>query len=278
MKRSILFLSIIIFIFGMFFYISHTAMAQWKVNQEGGPLKDNELLVTRPDGDQLSEDHGAVDTWITKWYGPDGNYTNNGGFNASGPIDLMSKGTDGKITDVALSTMSGLMKTRNTDVEWDDANGGTRAWTVFTIDPADGNNMVRGGPADNFDTYAVLVIESPKALTSVMSPAHDDFAQIWINGEKWYNNSRWTGAAKQVDYNIEVKFKKGTNVLLYRCGEGGGSAYLNLHFDDETHDTVKIYPDKSTDKNTFFAEVEGILPVEPIGKLTTIWADVKRNK
>ena len=234
--------------------------------------------MTRPDADWLNEDHSGVDTWITKWYGPDGNYTNNGGFNTSGPMDLMSKGTDGKITDVALSTMSGLMKTRNTDVEWPDANGGTRAWTVFTINPADGNNMIRGGPADNVDTYAIIVIDSPKTLTSVMSPAHDDFAQIWINGEKWYNNSRWTGAAQQVDYNIEVKLKKGTNVLLYRCGEGGGSAYFNLHFDDETHDTVKIYPDKAVDKDSFFAEIAGILPVEPLRKMTTVWADLKRNQ
>lgn len=278
MKKIFLFVLAFIFVFGMFFNVSTIVHAQWQVNQQGGPLKDNELTLTRPDGDHLNEDHAAVTTWISKWYGLTGNYTNNGGFNTSGPMDLMSKGTGGMITDVSLSTMSGLQKTLNTDVMWDAANGGTRSWTVFTINTGDGNNMVRGGPADNFDHYAVLVIDSPKALTSVMSPTHDDYAQIWINGEKWYNNSRWTGAVHNVDYNIEVKFKKGTNVLLYRCGEGGGSAYFNLHFDGETHDTVKIYPDKATDKESFFAEIEGILPVDPLGKLTTIWGDIKRNQ
>ena len=277
MRKIFIFTLTIISVFGLIVSTSPFAFAQGKVNQQGGPLKDNELLVTRPDGDHLNEDHSGVQTWITKWYGPDGNYENNGGFNTSGPKDLMSEGTDGKITDVSLSTMLGLRKTRSVDVEWD-GHGGTRGWTVFEINPGDGNNMIREGPPDNLDMYAVIVIDSPKAMTSVMSPTHDDYAQIWINGEKWYNNSRWTGGTYNVDYNIEVKFRKGTNVLLYRCGEGGGSAYINLHFDDETHKAVKIFPDKATDRDTFFDEIEGFLPVEPHEKLTTTWADIKRNR
>ena len=252
-------------------------MAQGVVNQTGGPLTEEELLVTRPDADWLNEDHGAVETWITKWYGLDGNFENNGGFNTSGPMDLMALGTRDKITDVSLSTLEGLLLTKETDVEWSDDNGGTRSWTVFEIDPNDGNNMVRGGPADNFDHYAVIVIDSPEDKTSVMSPAHDDFAQIWINGEKWYNNSRWTGGAKQVDYNIEVQLVKGVNVLHYRCGEGGGSAYFNLHFDDATHEAVTIYPKEATDQQSFFDEIAPLTAVEAAGKLTTVWADIKRK-
>ena len=110
-----------------------------------------------------------------------------------------------------------------------------------------------------------------------MSPAHDDHAQIWINGEKWYNNSAWTGGAETVDYNIEVQLQKGANVVLYRCGESGGDAYMNLHFDDDTHKAVDIYPDKARDQKSFFDEVAGVLSVDPVGKLTTTWADIKRN-
>ena len=102
--------------------------------------------------------------------------------------------------------------------------------------PLTPNNMTRGGPADNIDTYALIVIDSPSDMTSVMSPAHDDHAQVWINGEKWYNNSAWTGHVQQVDYNIEVELQKGANVVLYRVGESGGDDYFNLHFDDATHD------------------------------------------
>jgi len=51
-----------------------------------------------------------------------------------------------------------------------------------------------------------------------------------------------------------------------------------MHFDDATHNTVNIYPDTATDKDTFFAEFEGALPVEPLEKLTTTWADIKRKR
>ena len=163
-------------------------------------------------------------------------------------------------------------------MEWGDDHGGTRAWTVFEIDPADGNNMNRGGPVDNIDTYALIVIDSPDDMTAVMSPAHDDHAQIWINGEKWYNNTRWTGAARTILHDVEIDLQKGANVLLYRCGESGGSAYFNLHLDDATNDAVTVYPKDSTDQSSFFAEIEPlVVSVEPVGKLTTTWADIKRQ-
>ena len=173
--------------------------------------------------------------------------------------------------------MAGLLMTQDIDVEWGDDHGGTRAWTVFEIDPADGNNMNRDGPADNIETYAIIVIEAPKDMTSIMSPAHDDHAHIWINGEKWYNNSRWTGAAKTILHNVEVELQKGANVLLYRCGESGGSAYFNLHFDDATHDAVTIYPKDATDQQSFLDEIAPLTRVEPAGKLTTTWADIKQR-
>ena len=256
--------------------LSHFATAQGVVNISGGPLAEDAQLEN-PTEAALNEDHADVETWITKWYGPDGNYENNGGFAVSAAIDFMDEGTSGVITDASLSTLEGLLLTQTTDVVWSDDNGGTRAWTVFEIDPADGDNMNRGGPVDNIETYAVIVIDAPSAMTSVMSPAHDDHAHIWINGEKWYNNSAWTGAAQQVDYNVEVELQKGANVLLYRCGESGGSAYFNLHFDDATHDAVTIYPKDATDKQSFLDEITPLTPVEPKGKLTTTWADIRRK-
>ena len=96
-------------------------------------------------------------------------------------------------------------------------------------------------------------------MTAVMSPAHDDHAQIWINGEKWYNNTRWTGAARTILHDVEIDLQKGANVLLYRCGESGGSAYFNLHLDDATNDAVTVYPKDSTDQASFFAEIEPLV-------------------
>ena len=168
--------------------------------------------------------------------------------------------------------------TQDIEMEWGDDHGGTRAWTVFELEVADDHNMNRDGPADNIDTYVMCVIDSPSDMQAVMSPAHDDWAQIWINGEKWYNNTRWTGNNQTILHTVEVDLQKGANVLLYRCGESGGAAYLNLHFDDATHDAVTIYPKDSTDQSSFFAEIQDIIvSVEPAGKLTTTWADIKQQ-
>ena len=256
---------------------ANVAFAQGKVNIDDGPLKEADWMAG-PGGAALNESHANVKTWITKWYGPDGNYENNGGFPASAPKDLIDEGTGGKITQITLSTQAGLRLTQTVDMEWKAANGGTREWTVFELEPANGDNMNRDGPADNIDTYGIIVLDSPDDRTAVMSPAHDDHAQIWINGEKWYNNSAWTGAALEVDYNIEVQLVKGANVVLSRVGESGGSAYMNLHFDDKTHDEVDIYPDRSDDQDSFFDEISGVLAVDPVRKLATTWAALKRSR
>ena len=274
MKRFYTF-AIAIAVFVMFMSGSCLVMAQ-TINITGGPLTEEELLVN-PEGAAQTGDVHEIDTWISKWYGPDGNYTENGGTGTSAPMDLMAVGTSDKITDVSLSTLEGLLMTQDVDIEWPDANGGTRAWTVYEIDTANQDNMNRGGPIDFLDTYAVIVIDAPSDMTSVMSPAHDDYAQIWINGEKWYNNSIWTGGANKVQFNVEVNLQKGANVLLYRCGEGGGAAYFNLHFDDATHEAATIYPKDATDKQSFFDEIAPLVAVEAAGKLTTTWADIKRK-
>ena len=245
----------------------------------GGPLAEDMLLEDpEPNGDNLRQDDSGVDTWIGKWYGPEGNYENNGTFQVSGPMDFIEEGSGGKLNQASLSTLDGLLMTQDIDMAWGDDHGGDRAWTVFELDVADDNNMNRDGPADNIDTYVMCVIDSPSDMQAVMYPAHDDWAQIWINGEKWYNNTRWTGAARTILHTVEVDLQKGANVLLYRCGESGGAAYLNLHFDDATHDAVTIYPKDATDKQSFFDEIQPlVVSVEPAGKLTTTWADIKRQ-
>ena len=276
MKRFNLFVLTISLSLGLVFSVTNLAIAIGEVNLKGGPLEDDELFATQPD--QVAEDHSGYDTWIRKWYGPNGNYTNNGG-EANHSNELIKLGTNDELTQEELSTIDGLLRTKNeiTEIKWDDAHGGTREWTVFELNPADADNMNRDGPIDSIDTYGIIVIDAPKEMTSVMSPAHDNYAQIWINGDKWYNHPTWTDAVQNVHFNVEVLFKKGVNVLLFRVTEGGGGAYMNLHFDDATHETVKIYPDEANDKAGFFSEIERALPVVPAGKLTTIWADIKRN-
>ncbi len=55
------------------FSFTHQASAQGKVNLDGGPLKEADFFV-KPPG-TVDEDHSGYNTWISKWYGPDGNYT-----------------------------------------------------------------------------------------------------------------------------------------------------------------------------------------------------------
>ena len=277
MRRLNTFTLAIAIIFALSMSFSHHAFAQANLIQ-GGPLAEDVLLEDPdPNTDALREDRSAVESWISVWYGPDGNYEVNGGFATSAPIDLIDEGTGGALNQVSLSTVDGLLMTADIDMEWGDDHGGTRGWTVFELDPVDNNHMDRGGPADNIDTYVMCVIDSPSDMTSVMSPAHDDYAQIWINGEKWYNNSRWTGAPLTILHDVEVELQKGINVVLYRCGESGGSAYLNLHFDDVTNDAVDIYPTADMDAQGLLDFVASSVDVEAKGKLTTTWADIKRK-
>ncbi len=277
MKRFDTLALTIVTVFALSMTLSHLAFSQANLIQ-GGPLAEDMLLEDpEPNADTQREDRSAVDTWITKWYGPDGNYEENGGFATSAPMDLIDEGTGGTLNQASLSTLNGLLMTQDMVVEWGDDHGGPRNWSVFEIDPTDGNNMNREGPADNFDGYGIIVIDSPSDMTAIMSPAHDDHAQIWINGEKWYNNSRWTGAAQTILHDVEVELQKGANVLVYRLGESGGSAYLNLHFDAATTDAVTIYPHDATDQASFFDEILPLAAVEATGKLTTTWADIKRK-
>ena len=226
---------------------------------------------------ELNEDRGVDVPWITYWYTLDGPISDNGGFGPSSDVDWMEQGTNGALTDATLSTWDGLQKTLTTPVVLPD-NGGTLNWTVAEIDPADENNMSHmvGSEAamDNFETYAVIVIGTPGAMTATMSPAHDDFAHIWINGEKIYANHNWTGGATFVDYDIEISLDEGRNVLLYRCGESGGGDYMNLHFDDVTTAKVQIAPSSLTNAAGFLAQAS--VAVEPAGKLSTVWGELKQ--
>ncbi|HIE25974.1 TPA: hypothetical protein EYP66_01655 [Candidatus Poribacteria bacterium] len=214
----------------------------------------------------------AGDNWITKWWALEGPITNTGGFQASAALDWLAEGTGGKLTQELVSTWSGLQLTKTTKVNLPD-NGGNLGWTVITIDPNDGNNMSTAyGLADesDIDTYAIIVVDSPNERTTTIHPAHDDYAHIWLNGEKVYDNPNWTTGATIVTTPTEVSLKKGVNVLLYRCGESGGSDYFNLHFEASDSD-LKIVP---TMDDSFF---EVLAPVEPAGKLSVTWGDLKRR-
>ena len=280
MRKSILSIALSVAVLTLFLTLSTISIA--------GVAKDPVILtgddaLTEP-GDRgwtpLEQDRPDA-PWITKWYMP-GRYTNNGTFAVSGPIDVVKDASGGALTQESLSTVDGLMKTQTTKLDFGADNGGADDWTVKEIDPTDGNNMSTiydGADDSDFDTWAIIVIESPKDHVAVMSPAHDDFAQIWVNGDKYWNDSAWTGGATKVNYDVPINLNEGANVLLYRCGESGGSDYFNLHLDDTTMSAVSIFPKDSTDKDSFFKEISSIVTaVDSKSKLPVFWGAVKSTK
>jgi len=217
----------------------------------------------------------AGDAWIEHWWGMD-LVRNTGGFNASATHDWIAEGTGDKVTDASASTPKGLAKLRDLKtVNLPKNNGGELNWDIVTINTNDGNNMSTShGEADlsNIEWYGIIVIKSPNKRATTMHPAHDDYGHIWLNGEKVYNNPQWTGGVRTVTQPTKITLNKGENILLFRCGESGGSDYVNLHFEKADSD-LKILP---TTDGKFFKYIR-FLSVEPSGKLAKTWGDIKQR-
>ena len=213
----------------------------------------------------------AGDNWIAKWWGLD-LVTDTGGFSTSAGVDYLAEGSSGLISNASVSTRDGAGKTANAVVNLPD-NGGALAWSIVDINTEDQFNIStsHGIPdGTNVTWHGIIVVISPDERTTTMHPAHDDHAQIWLNGEQVYDNPDWTGGAQQVLAPTEIQLKKGENFLHYKCGESGGADYLNLRF-EATDTDLLIAP---TLNNQF---LDVLTPVEPKGKLAVRWADLKRQ-
>ena len=221
---------------------------------------------------QYNPDTKTVEpAWIAKWWGLD-LVVETGGFNTSAGIDYLAEGSGGAISNASVSTRDGAVRTSSTVLNLPDHGGGL-AWSIVDLDVTDQFNMSTShGFADAGDItwQGIIMVVSPDDRTTTMHPAHDDYAQIWINGEQVYDNSVWTGGAQEVTHPTEIQFKKGENFLHFKCGESGGADYVNLHFTLDDEDLL-IAP---TLDNRF---LDVFTPVEPQGKLATQWADLKRK-
>lgn len=215
----------------------------------------------------------AGDNWIEKWWGLD-LVTETGGFGTSAELDYLSLGSEGVISNASVSTRDGVGKTANIIIKAD-SNGALLGWSIVDIDIEDQYNIssshgVDGAVIRDVTWHGIIAIISPDDRTTTMHPAHDDHAQIWLNGEQVYDNSRWTGGAQAVTTPTEIQLKKGENFLHYKCGESGGADYVNLRLEPTDTDLL-IAP---TLDNIF---LEVLTPVEPKGKLATQWAALKRE-
>ena len=220
--------------------------------------------------------------WIAKWWGLD-LVTETGGFDTSAQKDYLLIGSQKAnedfgtpiISNASVSTRDGAGKTANAIVYLteDDASPGPYTWGIVDLNVEDQLNMSTShgfDDATNITWHGIIAIISPDERTTTMHPAHDDHAQIWLNGEMVYDNSRWTGGAQSVLAPTEIQLKKGENFLHYKCGESGGADYVNLRLEPTDTDLL-IAP---TLDNIF---LEVLTPVEPKGKLATQWAALKRK-
>ena len=223
--------------------------------------------------DPITGEERYVAFWIEKWWGLD-LVTETGGFEDSAGIDYLSEGSGGAISNASVSTRDGAGKTANIIIK-SESNGALLGWSIVTIDVGDQFNIssshgLDGNVIRDVTWHGIIAIISPDDRTTTMHPAHDDHAQIWLNGEKIYDNPTWTGGAQVVTTPTEIQLKKGENFLHYKCGESGGADYVNLHFEPTDIDLL-IAPTK----DNLFLNV--LTPVEPKGKLATQWADIKRQ-
>jgi hypothetical protein len=210
------------------------------------------------------------DAWVEGWLGLE-IIENNGGFAASALVDFISEGTGGSHTHETVSTQSGVRATQSMVVALADY-GGDHTWKPITIDTEDGDNMATSwgldAGSDDIEWYGIIIAASPSAQTVTMHPAHDDHLQIWLNGAQVYDNSAWTGGVRTVTTPTDIDMNKGGNVMLFKCGESGGSAYVNVFF---AADNLEISP---TVDGQFF-EVLDLVGVEAKGKSSVTWGGLK---
>ena len=175
----------------------------------------------------------AGDKWIEKWWGLD-LVTDTGGFDKSAVTDYLSEGSGGVISNASVSTRDGAGKTGNVILK-SPTDGALLGWSIVNLNVGDQYNMSTSHgfkSEQNYITWhGIIAIISPDDRTTTMHPAHDDHAQIWLNGEKVYDNPDWTRGAQSVQPPTEIQLQKGENFLHYKCGESGGGDYVNLHFE-----------------------------------------------
>ena len=150
----------------------------------------------------------AGDNWIEKWWGLD-LVTETGGFDDSAQIDYLSEGSGGVISNASVSTRDGAGKTANIILK-SPTNGALLGWSIVNLDIESQQNLStsHGIPdGTNITWHGIIAIISPDDRTTTIHPAHDDHAQIWVNGEQIYDNPDWTGGAQSVTTPTEIQLK-----------------------------------------------------------------------
>ncbi|MCG9129842.1 hypothetical protein JT359_19805 [Candidatus Poribacteria bacterium] len=186
----------------------------------------------------------------------------NQGGQASTDIDSLDEASDGDVTEEEVAKKGAK--------EGDEV--GNYEWTLGTLaNDGDINALVvskgmdKNADLNDITSYALIVLETKKAQNGVsMGASSDDSIKIWLNGEVVHKNAvnRGRGGANTFQDNFKVDLKKGNNLLMVKVSERGGGwgMFIGVGGDYEIND------------------IDAVLPVEPMNKLTTRWAKIKNNR
>jgi putative membrane-bound dehydrogenase-like protein len=99
----------------------------------------------------------------------------------------------------------------------------TLAWKPISVEGEHGMvDLAKfyGGKGD-CSAFGTAVLESPVARPAQMAVGSDDTLTVWLNGKEVYKFNDSRGYEPEVA-RFDVELKKGKNLLLIKCGNGGG--------------------------------------------------------
>jgi len=146
---------------------------------------------------------------------------------------------------------------------------GKLVWTKGKISPTGGDNIngtiteigLGAGDINNTVSYAYINVVSPSERKTFIHTGSDDSLKVWVNGEVVVRKAVDRGASDFQEWTL-VTLKKGNNPMLVRVGECGGGWSMFVGFSKD---------DKDLEYNLSLPNIA----VEPAGKLSSTWGEIK---
>ena len=174
-------------------------------------------------------------------------------------VDSLDQASNGKVTEEKISKHGARKGNEVGNYEWTPgtlANNGDINALVNKIG-------LEAGELDHITSYALILLKTKRAQTNVaMGVSSDDSVRVWVNGEVVHTHAENRSRGKEDAFQdqLKVDLKKGNNLIMIKVSERGGG--WGMHF--------------GVGGDYELAEIDAIfLPIEPVGKLTAQWAQIK---
>ena len=176
-------------------------------------------------------------------------------------------------TDVdSLDEASGGRVTEEKTAMWGPREGdkvGDYRWTKGSIAPTGGGNLnnmlteigLTDGDVDDHTAYGYINLVSPSAQEARGYIGTDDSSKVWVNGKQVQRHSGNQGV-DDYRFDFPIQLRKGSNPVLVKCSDRTGG--WTLFFGIATLEPVNYNTNQ-------------YLSVDPAGKYTTVWGELKRR-